>query len=117
MNIRQITGYIAHALLAAYWLWTASSTAPQLRRSSRDRRRRLHILLVKTAAIVLSALLVGVIHFWATAWWQVFVAVPVGAVVGVWLRRIYRGLVALPQHRLSLAQRAHRFERRFRRSS
>ncbi len=71
MGIREITGYIAHVLLAGYWLWVILSTAPQLRRGARDQRVRTQVLLIKTAAVVLTALLVGVIHFWATHWWQV----------------------------------------------
>ena len=82
MPVREATGYVAHALLGVYFLWVLSSTAPQLRRSRRDRGLRIRILLVKTAAVVVAALLVGVIHFWATAWWQVIVAVGLAAVIG-----------------------------------
>jgi hypothetical protein len=113
MGIRQITGYIAHILLALYWLWMISSTAPQLRRSSRDRGLRVRIVLVKTAAIVLTALVVGVIHFWATQWWQVVGAPVVAGLAGLLLRRAYRTLVAAPRHRATLTQRARTFERRF----
>lgn len=112
MGIREITGYIAHVLLGAYWIWVISSTAPQLRRGSRDRRVRVTVLLIKTAAVLLSAVVVGVIHFWATQWWHVIVAV-IGAIgAGTLLRRAYRRVVALPRHRLTLIKRARRFERR-----
>jgi CHASE2 domain-containing sensor protein len=109
-DARAITGYIAHVLLGLYWIWMVSSTAPQLRRSSRDRQARLHILLIKTAAIALTTLVVGVIHFWATHWWHVIVAVIVAAGLGILLRRAYRRIVATPRHRLTLTQRARRFD-------
>jgi len=111
VGIREITGYIATFLLAGYWLWVILSTAPQLRRGSRDQRVRGQVLLIKTMAVVLTALVVGVIHFWATAWWHVIVAVIVSAGLGVLLRRTYRRLVALPKHRATLTRRARRFER------
>jgi hypothetical protein len=106
--LREITGYIAHALLAAYWAWTLCCTAPQLRKGRRDRSLRLRVLLVKSAGIVLTALLVGVIHFWATALWQIGVAIPVAAVLGYLLRRSYRKLVQAPRHRLTLVARVRR---------
>jgi hypothetical protein len=111
MGIREITGYIAHFLLAGYWLWVVFSTAPQLRRGSRDRRVRLEVLLIKTAGLVLTGLVVGVIHFWATEWWHVVVAVLVAAGLGTLLNRTYRRRVALPKHRLTLTHRARTFER------
>ncbi len=106
MGIREITGYIAHVLLAAYWVWVMACTAPQLRKCARDRGLRLRILLVKSAGLALTALLVGVIHYWATEWWQVVVALPVAAGLGLLLRRSYRRLVAAPRHRRPLSQRA-----------
>jgi hypothetical protein len=106
MGIREITGYIAHVLLAAYWLWVVACTAPQLRKGARDKSLRLRILLSKSAGLLLTALLVGVIHYWATAWWQVAVAIPVAGVAGVLLRRWYRRLVAAPKHLRTLGQRA-----------
>ena len=111
MGIREITGYIAHVLLVGYWLWVVHGTAPQLRRGSRDRRVRGRVLLIKTAAVVLSAVVVGVIHFWATAWWQVIAAVLLAAGIGLLLRRAYRRLVALPRHRATFTRRGRRFER------
>lgn len=112
MGIREITGYIAHFLLAGYWLWVILSASPQLRRGSRDKRVRAQVLLIKTAAIVLSAVVVGIIHFWATAWWQVIVTVPIAAGLGYLLHRAYRRIVALPRHRRSLTRRARTFQRR-----
>ena len=111
MGIREITGYIAHCLLAGYWLWVVFSTAPQIRRGARDQRVRRQILMIKTAGVVLTALLVGVIHFWATEWWQVSVAVPVAAGLGVLLNRAYRRRVSLPRHRRTLTHRGRTFER------
>lgn len=107
MDLRAITGYIALALIAGYWVWVLSGTTPELRRGTRDRELRLKILLVKTAALVLTALTVATIHFWATQIWHVLVAVPVAA-AGFWLRRVYRRLVAAPRHRLPLGQRIRR---------
>jgi small-conductance mechanosensitive channel len=106
VELRAITGYIAHAALLAYWLWVVASTAPRLRKGTRDRRTRMRVLLIKTAAFVLTAVAVGIIHYWATAWWQVLVAVPVAAALGVLLRRAYRRTVAAPRHRLTLSRRA-----------
>jgi hypothetical protein len=106
MGIREITGYIAHVLLAAYWVWVVACTAPQMRKGARDKGLKIRILLVKTAAFLLTAVLVGVIHYWATAWWQVAVAIPVAGVLGVLLRRAYRRLVAAPKHLRTLGQRA-----------
>ncbi|OJY45212.1 hypothetical protein [Pseudonocardia sp. 73-21] len=108
MDIRAVTGYIAHALLGLYWLWVVSSTAPQLRRTMRCRGLRIRIFLIKTAAVVSTSLVVGVIHFWATAWWQVIVAVAVAIVLAVLLRRAYRRLVAAPRHRATLVQRTRK---------
>jgi hypothetical protein len=108
MGLREISGYVAHVLLALYWLWTLTSSAPQLRKGLRDRGLRVRILLVKSAGIVLTALLVGVIHFWATALWQVGVAIPVAAALGYPLRRAYRRLVQAPRHRLTLVARVRR---------
>ena len=110
MGIREVTGFIAHCLLAVYWIWIIFSSAPQLRRGARDKRARLRVLLIKTAAILLTSLLVGVIHFWATQWWHVIVAAIVAATLGVLLRRAYRRVVATPRHRLTLTQRARRFD-------
>ena len=106
MGFREITGYIAHVLLAAYWLWVIACTAPQLRKGARCKVLRLRILLVKSAALMLTAVLVGVIHYWATEWWHVAVAIPVAGVLGVLLRRAYRRLVAAPKHLRTLSQRA-----------
>jgi len=108
MDVREATGYVAHASLGLYWLWVVSGTAPQLRRSSRDRTVRLRILLIKTAAVVVTSLVVGVIHFWATQWWQAVAALVVGMAVGVALRRAYRRLVAAPRHRATLVARARK---------
>ena len=105
MGLRAVTGYVAHAALLAYWLWTVASTAPQLRKGTRDRRVRLRVLLVKSAGLALTAVVVGVIHYWATAWWQIAVTLPVAAVLAVLLRRAYRRAVAAPRHRLTLAVR------------
>jgi hypothetical protein len=106
MNLWVLTGYVAHAVLTAYWFWVVASTAPQLRRGTRDRRVRARVLLIKTAALALTALLVAIIHYWATAWWQVAVALPVAVGLGVLLRREYRRTVAAPRHRLTIARRA-----------
>jgi hypothetical protein len=106
MGFREITGYCAHVLLAAYWLWVLACTAPQLRKGARNKGLRLRILLVKSAGLLLTAALVGVIHYWATAWWQVAVALPIATVLGVLLRRSYRRLVAAPRHLRTLSQRA-----------
>ncbi len=106
MGIRAITGYIAHAALLAYWLWVVASTAPQLRKGTRDRRVRGRVLVIKSAGFALTAVVVGIIHYWATAWWQVVVTLPIAAVLGVLLRRVYRRTVAAPRHRLTLTRRA-----------
>jgi hypothetical protein len=92
MGLRQITGYIAHLLLGVYWLWVISRTAPQLRRGVRDRMVRLRVALIKTAALAVTALVVGVIHFWATEWWHVVLAVLCAIVLGLVLHRSYRSL-------------------------
>jgi hypothetical protein len=112
MGIREVTGYIAHVALAAYWAWVVASTAPQLRKGTRDRRVRARALAIKTAGFLLTALVVAVIHYWATAWWQVIVAVPVAAGLGVLLHREYRRTVAAPRHRLPLARRARMLDLR-----
>ena len=106
MGLRAVTGYIAHAALLAYWLWVVISTAPQLRKGTRDRRTRVRVLSIKTAGFVLTAVVVGIVHYWATEWWQVIVTVPIAAVLGVLLHRAYRRTVAAPRHRLTLARRA-----------
>jgi TRAP-type C4-dicarboxylate transport system permease large subunit len=112
MGIRALTGYIAHAALVAYWVWVVASTAPQLRKGTRDRRVRVRVLIIKTTALLLTAVVVGIIHYWATAWWQVIVAVPVAAGLGVLLHREYRRTVAAPRHRLPLARRARMLDLR-----
>ena len=114
MGLRAVTGYIAHAALLLYWVWVLASTAPQLRRGTRHRGVRVRVLVIKTAALALTALVVGTIHFWATAWWHVAAAVVVAAGLGVLLRRAYRRTVAAPRHRLGLAQRARAFDFRMR---
>jgi hypothetical protein len=106
MGFREITGYVAHVLLVTYWVWVLACTAPQLRKGARNKGVRLRILLIKTAALLLTAVLVGVIHYWATEWWQVVVALPIAGGLGVLLRRSYRRLVAAPRHRRTLTQRA-----------
>ncbi len=105
MGIRVITGLVAHLLVVLYWIWILACTAPELRRGRRDRRLRLRVLSVKTAAVLLTALLVGVIHYWATDWWQIVVAVPLATGGGVLLHRAHRRLVTTPRHRRPLAQR------------
>ncbi|MFC4944034.1 hypothetical protein [Pseudonocardia sp. GCM10023141] len=114
MDLRQITGLIAHVLLGLYWLWVISSSAPQLRRGARDRPRRLRILMIKTAGVAVTALAVGVIHFWATEWWHVIAALVIAVALGLLLHRAYRTQVAAPRHRRTLTQRARRFESHFR---
>jgi hypothetical protein len=101
-----LTGYVAHAVLTAYWFWVVASTAPQLRRGTRDRHVRVRVLLIKTAALALTALLVAIIHYWATAWWQVAAALPPALGLGMLLRRAYRRAVAAPRHRLTITRRA-----------
>ena len=113
LGIREITGYVAHFLLAGYWLWIFFSTVPQLRRGARDKRTRTQVLLIKTAAVVLTSLMVGLIHFWATHWWQVAIAAPIVIGLGVLLHRAYRRLVAPPRHRRALTQRGRTYHRRF----
>ena len=46
MGIRAVTGYIAHVALVAYWAWVVASTAPQLRKGTRDRRVRARAFLL-----------------------------------------------------------------------
>jgi hypothetical protein len=108
MDLRRVTGYVALALLAGYWVWVLSCTTPELRRGTRDRPLRLKIAAVKTAALVLTALVVATIHFWTTQIWHILVVVPVALAAGYGLRRVYRRLVAAPRHRLPLAQRVRR---------
>jgi small-conductance mechanosensitive channel len=105
MDLREVTGIIAHCVLAVWWLWIISSTAPQLRKGCRDRRLKVKILALKSAGFLLTALVVGVIHYWATHWWHVAVCVPVAVVLGLLLRRSYRRTVAAPRHRLTFARR------------
>lgn len=106
MDLWVLTGYVAHAVLTAYWFWVVASTAPQLRRGTRDRRVRARVLLIKTAALALTAVLVAVIHYWATTWWQIAAALPPALGLGMLLRRAYRRTVAAPRHRLTIARRA-----------
>jgi hypothetical protein len=112
MGLREITGYIAHALLLVYWLYMVTSTAPQIRKASRDRALAVRVILVKTAAVALTALLVGVIHFWATEVWHVIAAIVVAVAIAIPLRRAYRTMVAAPRHRLTLGKRARAIEKR-----
>jgi hypothetical protein len=105
MGLRAVTGYIAHALLLGYWLWVVASTAPQLRKGTRDRQIRLRVLVIKTAGLALTALVVGIVHYWATAWWQIVVALPIAALMGWQLRRAYHRTVAAPRHRLTIGRR------------
>ncbi|MCW0215989.1 MAG: hypothetical protein OJJ54_21795 [Pseudonocardia sp.] len=114
MGVRQISGYVAHALLAVYWCWMLVATAPEMRRSTRPRTVQVRVLALRTAAVALTALVVGVIHFWATQWWQVLASVLVAAPIGVLLRRDHRRVVAAPRHRLSLGGRARRLDHRHR---
>ncbi len=107
-DVRTVTGWIAYAVLAGYWLWILSSTAPQLRRSSRDRGLCTRILVLRTAGVALTAFVVGMIHFWATDPVEVLAALGIGAVAGTVLRREYRRLVAAPRHRLNLHGRIDR---------
>jgi hypothetical protein len=115
MGIRAVTGYIAHAALVAYWVWVVASTAPQLRKGTRDRRVRVRVLALKSTGFLLTAAVVGIIHYWATAWWQVIVTLPIAAGLGVLLRREYRRTVAAPRHRLTLTHRARTLDLRPRR--
>src|SRR5689334_6702780 len=69
MGIRAVTGYIAQVALVGYWAWVVASTAPQLRKGTRDRQVRARALLIKSAGFLLTAAVVGIIHYWATAWW------------------------------------------------
>lgn len=98
MGIRAVTGYIAHVALVAYWVWVVASTAPQLRKGTRDRRVRARVLAVKSTGFLLTAAVVGIIHYWATGWWQVVVTLPIAAVLGVLLRREHRRGAAAPPH-------------------
>jgi hypothetical protein len=104
-----VTGWIAHAALVGYWVWIISSTAPQLRRGHRDRGRCARILALRTAGVVLTAFVVGMIHFWATNPVEILATLGIGGVAGTLLRREYRRLVAAPRHRLDLY---HRLDRR-----
>jgi hypothetical protein len=92
--------------LVAYWVWVVASTAPQLRKGTRDRRVRARVLAIKSTGFLLTAAVVGIIHYWATAWWQVIVTLPIAVVLGVLLRREYRRAVAAPRHRLTLTRQA-----------
>jgi hypothetical protein len=112
MGLRAATGYIAHAALLAYWLWVVASTAPQLRKGTRDRRVRARVLVIKTVGLALTAAVVAIIHYWATAWWQLVVTLLAAAVVAVLLRREYRRTVAAPRHRLTLTRRARTLDLR-----
>jgi hypothetical protein len=105
MALREGTGYLAHVLLAQYWIWVISTGASRLRPGRPDRGRALRILAVKSAGVILTALLVGVIHYWATQWWHVVGALVLAATLAVPLHREYRRLVAAPRHRLTLRQR------------
>jgi len=105
MGLRAVTGYIAHTVLLGYWLWVIASTAPQLRKGTRDRQVRMRVLMLKTAGLALTALVVGIVHYWATAWWQIVVALPIAALMGWQLRQAYHRTVAAPRHRLTLARR------------
>ncbi|MEJ8279772.1 hypothetical protein [Pseudonocardia spirodelae] len=108
MDLRRATGYLALALLALYWLWVLSWTAPALRRGCRDRRLRTRLLVLRTAAAGWTALFVGTVHFWATSWWHVVLAVPVALAGAVALQKVHHRLVAPPRHRVALAQRVRR---------
>ena len=77
-----------------------------LRPGRPERGRAPRILAVKSAGVIVTALLVGVIHYWATQWWHVVGALVLAAALSVPLRREYRRLVAAPRHRLTLRQRA-----------
>ena len=105
MGLREGTGYVAHAVLLGYWLWVVAATTPQLRKGTRGQTVRVRVLVIKTAGFAFTAVFVGIVHYWATAWWQVAVALPAAAVLGLLLRRAYRRSVAAPRHRLTLAQR------------
>jgi len=97
MGLRAVTGYIAHTVLLGYWLWVIASTAPQLRKGTRDRQVRMRVLMLKTAGLALTALVVGIVHYWATAWWQIVVALPIAALMGWQLRQAYHRTVATPR--------------------
>ncbi len=105
MGLREVTGYVAHVLLAAYWLWVIVSTAPQLRKGTRDRGVRLRSAMLRTAALVVLSLAVGVIHFWGTEFWHIAGAILGAGVLVLLLRLAYRRLVAPSQHRITLRQR------------
>jgi len=107
-DVRMVTGWIAYAALAGYWVWIMSSTAPQLRRGHRDRGRCTRLLALRTGGVALTAFVVGMIHFWATSPVEILAALGIGAVVGTLLRRPYRRLVAAPRHRLDLHRRIDR---------
>ena len=108
MDLRRVTGYLAHTLLALHWLWVLTRTAPVLRRGCRDRPLRLRLTLLRTAALGWTALFVATVHFWATSWWHVVVALPVALAGGAGLQRVYRRLVAPPRHRVALSRRVRR---------
>jgi hypothetical protein len=71
------------------------------------------VLWIKTAAVALTSLMVGLIHFWATHRWQVAVAAPVAIGLGITLHRAYRRLVAPPRHRRPLTPRGRTFQRSY----
>lgn len=112
MGLRAVIGCMALAALLAYWLWVVASTAPQLRQGARDRQVRVRVLVIKTAGLALTALVVGIVHYWATAWWQIVVTLPIAALTGWQLRRAYRRTVAAPRHRLTLARRVQTLDLR-----
>ncbi|WP_224390763.1 hypothetical protein [Pseudonocardia sp. ICBG1293] len=108
MDLRRVTGYLALGVLALYWLWVLTRTAPVLRHGCRDRRLRVRLALVRTAAAGGTALFVATVHFWATSWWHVAAALPVALTGAAGLVRVHRRLVAPPRHRVALAQRVRR---------
>ena len=111
MELRAVTGCIAHAALLAYWLWVVASTAPQLRKGTRDRQAACESRPSRRGAS-LTALVVGIIHYRATALWQIVVALPIAALMGWQLRRAYHRTVAAPRHRLTLARRVQTLDLR-----
>ena len=97
--IRRITGYIALAVIALYWLWLLTSTAPQLRRRHRDGVLRTKIRAVQTLGFVTAAAVVIEIHFLATSIWQVLLVLVLALVLARLLRQKYLELVPPPRHR------------------
>lgn len=111
--IRQVTGYLAVAGIALYWLFLLTGRAPQIRRGTRSRSLAAKVLLVETTAAVATVLVVVEIHFMATELWQVLAVVAFIIPTNWLLRRIYRRLVAAPRHSLwFLIQRPERLPRR-----